>query len=116
MEKSSYGVVTQEFIVDLIQRIKFILSHSEKWNMKKLYPKDYNEGNALILILRNEKKIEKEVFQRTNDFIVDYCNAYEENELHTTDLKLYQELMNYTTIYLYDLGYKNEYIIYYLVN
>lgn len=90
MEQNSYGVVTQEFIDDLIQRLKFILNHSENWNMKKSYPKDYNEGNALISILRNQKKIEKDVFQRANDFITDYCNGYSENELYTTNIKLYQ--------------------------
>lgn len=110
-----YVEINRTFIDDLIKRLTFILSHSENWDMESLYPEYYNKGKELISFFQSNTKIEKEVFQETNNFIVDYCNGFEENELHTTDIKLYQALMNYTTNYLYKLGFEVKDASYYRV-
>jgi len=110
---NSYGLVKKDFIRDVQEILELILKHSNNWNMKNLYPKFFQKGKQLIHILKTNTQFEKETFRDLNNFIVDYCNGFSENELHITDIKLYQMLMNYTTNTLWILGYDSDDIIAY---
>lgn len=91
------GILPQEVLTRISQVITSILELSELWNMREKYPDFYQTGIELVKELEQSHTIRKDLFRQINEFIVDYCNGFQENDLMEDDRTLYETLMNFTT-------------------
>lgn len=109
----TYGILEKETVENLRDVMELILSHSNNWGMKDLYPEFFDEGLEIVKKIDYRKVFEKNFFEQINNWICAYANAFDENDLAVTDTKLYTILMDYTTNVPCVLAYDNDDILNY---